>query len=83
MPPRHFSPTRRPRNDMVESVARFLTDDTGQDLVEYALLCGLVGTAGVLLMPEIATKMSDAYADWVSAANDAWEPCAPAPASCP
>ena len=67
---------------MRRSLAHLLTDDGGQDLIEYALLCGLVGTVGVLVMPEIAAKMSDAYADWVSSANDAWEPCPPAPASC-
>jgi Flp pilus assembly pilin Flp len=67
----------------ISRISRLISDDDGQDLVEYALLCGLVGAVGVLVLPEIGAKMSDAYADWVSSASDAWEPCPPAPAACP
>ena len=58
-------------------VAQFVVDDSGQDLIEYALLSGLVGTAGLLVLPEIANKMSDAYAQWLSGAEGAWEPPPP------
>ena len=53
------------------------------DLIEYALLCGLMGAIGVLVFPDIADTMSAAYSEWVSSGKDAWEPCPPAPASCP
>lgn len=68
---------------MKRQLAHLLTDDRGDDLIEYALLCGLMGAIGVLVFPDIADKMSAAYSDWVSSARDAWEPCPPAPASCP
>jgi Flp pilus assembly pilin Flp len=61
----------------------FLGDERGDDLIEYALLCGLMGAIGVVAFPDIADKMSAAYSEWVSSAKDAWEPCPPAPASCP
>ncbi len=68
---------------MIGAVARFLLDDGGQDLIEYALLGGLIGIAGVLVLPEIATRLGAMYANSVTGAAAAWEPCPPAPASCP
>jgi Flp pilus assembly pilin Flp len=62
---------------------RLLTDDDGQDLVEYALLSGIVGIGSVLLLPTIATAMHDAYVSWHTAAHTVWEPCPPSPAACP
>lgn len=64
-------------------VKRFLADDSAQDLVEYALLSGIIGIAGVLLMPAIADAMRNAYERWQDAARAASEPCPPAPAACP
>lgn len=62
---------------------RLLIEDTGQDLVEYGLLAGILGALGVLLFPEIADKMRGAYLAWVSGSQAVWEPCPPAPAACP
>ena len=62
---------------------RFVTDDRGQDLVEYALLSGIIGIAGALVLPAIADAMKSAYQTWQTSAQAAWEPCPPAPASCP
>jgi Flp pilus assembly pilin Flp len=39
-------------------------DDAGQDLIEYALLTGLIAIAGILLFPAIQSRMADAYQDW-------------------
>ena len=39
-------------------------DDVGQDLIEYALLTGIIAIAGILLFPTIQSKMADAYQDW-------------------
>ena len=36
----------------------------GQDLIEYALLTGLIAIAGILVFPTIQVKMADAYRDW-------------------
>jgi len=68
--------------DVALRLARFALDDRGQDLIEYALLSGFLGGVGLLVFPEIVDKMSVAYANWISAARDAAEPCPPAPASC-
>jgi Flp pilus assembly pilin Flp len=40
----------------------FWTDESGQDLIEYALLCGLVCTGTAVLMPmSVFTSMSNIY----------------------
>jgi hypothetical protein len=61
----------------MRAIIHLLTDDGGQDLVEYALLSGIVGVAGILVFPVIAGKMGAAYSSWQSGAQAAWEPCAP------
>ena len=43
---------------------RRLKDDAGQDLIEYALLTGIIAIAGILVFPTIQSKMADAYEDW-------------------
>jgi Flp pilus assembly pilin Flp len=62
---------------------RFFADEAGQDLVEYALLSGIIGIAGALVLPAIADAMNNAYQSWQAGALAAWEPCPPAPAACP
>jgi Flp pilus assembly pilin Flp len=62
---------------------RLVADESGQDIIEYALLAGLVGTAGFSVLPTIVTQMSTAYQSWISGASAAWEPCAPALGPCP
>jgi len=61
----------------------FITDESGQDLVEYALLSGIIAIAGALVLPAIADAMKNAYLNWQTTAQAAWEPCPPAPAACP
>jgi Flp pilus assembly pilin Flp len=61
----------------------FMTDDRGQDLIEYALLTAIIGVSGVLILSVIATRMGPAYRGWNTAAQNAWQPCAPQPAACP
>jgi Flp pilus assembly pilin Flp len=68
---------------IAQAILRLLVDDRGQDLVEYALLSGIVGVAGVLLFPIIAGKMGAAYTSWQTGTQTAWEPCAPAGGACP
>ena len=46
---------------------RFWTDESGQDLIEYALLSGLVATgAGILIPGSVFTSMSGIYTRVVS-----------------
>jgi Flp pilus assembly pilin Flp len=62
---------------IMRGIVRLVVDERGQDLVEYALISGIVGIAGFLLIPAIADRMGTAYANWQSQAHAAWEPCPP------
>jgi Flp pilus assembly pilin Flp len=64
-------------------LVRLVREDAGQDLIEYALLAGLVGTAGAAVAPPLVAQMSSAYQSWVTNTNAAWEPCAPGSGPCP
>lgn len=71
----HFTNVRQVM--IVRAIVRLVLDDSGQDLVEYALLSGIIGVAGILLFPVIAGKMGAAYTSWQFGAQAAWEPCPP------
>ena len=53
---------------------RLLTDETGQDLIEYALLAATIGLVGILAWQSIVTGIGTAYAGWDSGTQDIWEP---------
>ena len=38
-----------------------LQDESGQDLIEYALVAGLIGLAAVVAMSSLGTKISTAF----------------------
>ena len=57
-------------------VVRLFTEDDGQDLVEYALLTGIVAVAAAIALPT-RTALRDIYINWVGSVNDLWEPPAP------
>ena len=62
---------------------RVLTDDRGQDLIEYGVLTAMIGIAGLLALSALSTNMGTVYSSWDAAAQNAWQPCPPQPASCP
>jgi Flp pilus assembly pilin Flp len=68
---------------VAQGLVRFVVDESGQDLLEYALLSGIIGMVGLAVYPVIVDKMTDAYADWVAEVQAIWQPCAPSPAPCP
>lgn len=39
----------------------FITDESGQDLIEYALVAALIGLASVATLKTVATSLSTAY----------------------
>jgi Flp pilus assembly pilin Flp len=43
---------------------RFIRDDGGQDLIEYALLAASIGLACVAVWPTIVGAIQVAYAGW-------------------
>jgi Flp pilus assembly pilin Flp len=53
---------------------RFAEDQSGQDLVEYALLAAIVGMAGILLLPSIQSSMREAYERWSASAQEMADP---------
>lgn len=56
---------------------RLWREDDGQDLLEYALLSGIVGVSSVLLFTTVAPAMADAYQAWNTAQENVWEPGPP------
>ena len=59
---------------------RLLHDDTGQELIEYAILTGFIAAGSVALFAALAGTMYTAYAGptgWNESAQAAWEPCDP------
>ena len=57
---------------------RLLARSDGQDLIEYALLTGIIAIAGALVFPTIRDKMGAAYQAWLTGVQDIWEPPPPA-----
>ena len=57
--------------------ARVIADDSGQDLIEYALLTAIIGISGVLILSTLSITMGAAYSRWNTAGQNAWQPCQP------
>lgn len=61
----------------MKRIIEFLVDDSGQDLVEYAVTSGLITAGSFLVVFIIVFTMRAQYAGWETGAQAAWEPCAP------
>ncbi len=59
-------------------IAQLVIDDRGQDLIEYALLTGLIAVGSILLFSQLAAAMEASYNNSNTASQNAWEPCPPA-----
>ena len=57
---------------------RLFLDDSGQDLVEYALLTAAVGFVAIAAWESIRGALDSTYGAWQTNINDLWEPAAPA-----
>jgi Flp pilus assembly pilin Flp len=53
-------------------IARFLADDSAQDLVEYALLGAFIGVVAVIVWANISTLIGLRYAEYNTDVNDLW-----------
>jgi Flp pilus assembly pilin Flp len=62
---------------------RFISDDSGQDLIEYGLLTAIIGISGVLILLTISANISPSYNGVNTRGQNAWQPCPPQPAACP
>jgi len=59
---------------MVTCLARLWTDDTGQDLIEYALLTTVIGLASIAVFDQIRAAIAFVYGTWNASANSNWYP---------
>jgi Flp pilus assembly pilin Flp len=57
---------------------RFLKDDVGQDLIEYALLSAFIGVCAVAAWANIPDAIEGAYEGWDSSVQDL-SSCTPDP----
>ncbi len=62
--------------EMRSVLVRLLVDDAGQDLIEYALLTGIVALAAAIALPA-ASALGDVFEGWNTNIQNLWEPAAP------
>lgn len=53
--------------------ARLFADDSGQDLIEYALLTSLVGISAIAVFDLLTGSISTTYRTWNTNTNDLWQ----------
>ena len=57
----------------VAAIRRLIVDEDGQDLIEYALLTGAIGFAGVVGVSLIGAAINAVYSSWDTGVNSLWE----------
>jgi Flp pilus assembly pilin Flp len=60
-------------NMISQLLKRLVEEDTGQDLIEYALLTGAVGFAGVVGINALGAAINSTYSSWDTNVNGLWE----------
>jgi Flp pilus assembly pilin Flp len=63
----------------MKTLLSLLFDDSGDDLLEYALLTALVGVAGAVALALMPGIINTVYSSWDTATQDAWQPQDPIP----
>ena len=61
------------------AVRSFVADETGQDLIEYALLAGSIGLVGIAMWDGIVTGIGLGYQGWDTNTQAVWHPQDPLP----
>jgi Flp pilus assembly pilin Flp len=61
---------------------RLVSDQTGQEFLEYGLLIVTIGIAGALIFPIIQAKLSAGYSNNDSSIQRDWSPCDPGASPC-
>ena len=49
---------------MKQFLIRFVREDRGQDLIEYALLAAFIGTVGILAWSSVSVQIGAHYGAW-------------------
>jgi Flp pilus assembly pilin Flp len=57
--------------------AAFLADDSGQDLIEYGLLVGVVTVGLIAILPTLQANIATVFNGWGTQVNALWTPPAP------
>jgi len=57
--------------NMKNLIARFVRDEQGQDLIEYALLAGFISLAVVTAVTNVGTALNTLYGNVQTKVNDA------------
>jgi Flp pilus assembly pilin Flp len=56
---------------------RFVREESGQDVIEYAILTAIVTVSSIVILLTIQGKIGPAYFNWQSLGQDNWIPSAP------
>ena len=59
---------------MRQLLSRFINEDSGQDMIEYALPCGLISMTGTFAWQNIGATINMAYGDWNTGVQELWLP---------
>jgi Flp pilus assembly pilin Flp len=59
-------------------IKRFVREDVGADILEYALLGAFIGTVGILIWQSIGVGVFNAYSGWDTGVQDLSK-CTPDP----
>ena len=65
---------RMTRLDIKQLPMRLVRDESGQDIIEYALLTAAIGIVGVVAWQSINGGIGTAYSGWDSGTQNLWEP---------
>lgn len=49
---------------MIRLIARLRREESGQDVIEYALLAAFIGIVGIVIWQNIGIGVSTAYTGW-------------------
>jgi Flp pilus assembly pilin Flp len=70
-PGKPVAPRCGAREKVMKKIIAFLSDEAGQDMVEYALLAGFVAVAAGALLPPVANDISAIFSKLASVIADA------------
>ena len=69
--------SRVPGTEVKDIIVRLVREESGQDLIEYALLTAFIGLAGMAVFQAIRVGIFNAYTSWDSGTQNLWEPPPP------
>lgn len=63
------------------TLLRLFRDDSGHDLIEYALLAATIGIGSAVALSLMPSVMNLVYQSWNGGMQTLWEPCDPGSAA--